>query len=184
MFWKKLFGSPVVPPEVGGRNYLRQKLAEAGRQLPDSCLDEIVERVPRVIAEVPSIRLESALDIEVDYVGYAILGDEDPARAAEAARMSQILARHGVIEGSDYLRHLLAARQFPKACVDEILNETLSFFEFVGWDTRGQWIEALDIHARLVCYVLDGGSADPEQEALAEPMRALLFRHSVSFVER
>jgi hypothetical protein len=148
MFWKKLFGSPVMPPEVGGRNYLRQKLAEAGRQLPDSCLDEIVRRVLRAIAEVPSIRLEPALDVEVDYVGYAILGDQDPARAAGAARMSQILARHGVIEGSDYLRQLLAARQLPKACVEEILNETLSFFDFVGWETRDQWIEALDIHAR------------------------------------
>jgi hypothetical protein len=66
MFWKKLFGSPVMPPEVGGRNYLRQKLAEAGRQLPGSCLDEIVRRVLRAIAEVPSILLEPALDIEVD----------------------------------------------------------------------------------------------------------------------
>ena len=119
---KKIFGSTVVPPEVGGRNYLRQKLAEAGRQLPDSCLDEIVRRVLRAIAEVPSIRLKSALDIEADYIGYAILGD--------------------------------------------------------------QWIEALGIHARLVWYVLDGGPADPEHEAFAEPMRALLFRHGVSFVER
>ena len=98
--------------------------------------------------------------------------------------MRQILARHGVIEGSDDFRHLLAARQLPKACVDEILSETLSFFDFVGWDTRDRWIKALDIHARLVWYVLDGGSADPEKEALAEPMRALLFRHGVSFVER
>ena len=96
MFWKKLFGLPVLPPEVGGRNYLRRKLAQTGRQLPDSCLDEIVMRAFRTIAEISSIRLESTLGKEADYIGYAIAGDNDPSREVGVARMRRLLFRHGV----------------------------------------------------------------------------------------
>lgn len=99
----KVFVGAVVPPEVSGRQLLKQELRKYGtdpNKLPEACILELTEhsvRTARAISEIRGKSLTNEVVDKIEATAMLVSDDLKGSRQFEDSYTTHILRKHVVI---------------------------------------------------------------------------------------